>query len=489
MTEAAVANRRLHPGTMVLRILKGLPQTLLVFPAILTAASNVRWYYFLPIAAASIAISALAKWIAWRRFRYGVSTGELVIEKGLIQRSRRTIPFERIQDVDFEQGPLHRVFGLVRLRFETGGEGRDEGTLDSVTVDEAERLRAAIRAGRGHAVSETPAPDVVEAAPLFVMTPGRVALFGLFNFSTLWLAGIFAVLQTVSNWLPFELYDVSAWMGLAERNLGGRLTVGAIVGLVLLATILGLVSGVVSTFARDFGFRLTLEPAGFRRQRGLLTRSEMLIPRARIQLALIQSGPLRRALGWWHLRFQTLGMSKAAEDGGLQDAAPFARAVEIDAILAATDRLRQPDPAQLARVSRRHIWKAVVLAAVLPLMAVIVATILMPVLILTAFAIPPLIALAVVERRCHLYALDGELLFVQAGYWSRKTWIVPVAAVQAVTLRRSWLQRRLDLSTLELDTAGASYGGPAIRDIQRDLADTLMQTITERNRNGWVGRG
>jgi putative membrane protein len=486
VTDAAVADRRLHPGTMALRILKGLPQTLLLFPAILTAASNVRWYYFLPIAAASLAVSALAGWIAWRRFLYGVAPGELVIERGLIQRSRRTIPFERIQDVDFEQGPLHRLFGLVRLRFETGGEGGDEGTLDSVTVAEAERLRTAIRAGRGQAVSNVSSPGAVDGAPLFAMDIGRVILFGLFNFSMLWLAGIFAMLQTASSWLPFDLYDISAWLGLAERNLGGRVTAGAIVGVLLLAIVLGLASGVVSTLARDFGFRLALEPAGFRRQRGLLTRSEMLIPRARIQLALIQSGPLRRMLGWQSLRFQTLGMGKAAADGGLQDAAPFARAEEVDAILATTGRLGRPDPVQLVRVSRRHVWKAVILAALVPLVAVIVATMVMPVLILTALAVPPLVIFAIVERRCHRYARDETLLFVQTGYWRRRIWIVPVEAIQAVTIRRSWLQRRLDLATLEFDTAGASYGGPAIRDVDTGLAVALADTVTERNRNGWV---
>lgn len=486
MSDAAVADRRLHPGTMALRVLKGLPQTLLVFPAILTAASNVRWYYFLPIAAASLALSALAGWIAWRRFRYGVAPGELVIEKGLIQRSRRTIPFERIQDVDFEQGPLHRLFGLVRLRFETGAEGNDEGTLDSVTIGEAERLRAAIRAGRGQGRPELPSSGTIDDAPLFAMDVGRVILFGLFNFSMLWLAGIFAMLQTVSDWLPFEIYDVSAWLGLAERNLGSTLTVGAIVGLLLLATVLGLASGVVSTLARDFGFRLTLEPAGFRRQRGLLTRTEMLIPRARIQLALVQSGPLRRMLGWQRLRFQTLGTSGAAADGGLQDAAPFARSEEVDAILSATGRLRRPDPAQLARVSQRHVWKAVALAALAPLVAVIVASVVMPALILTIFAVPPLVAFAIVERRCHLYALDRDLLFVQTGWWRRRIWIVPIDAVQTVTMRRSWLQRVLDLATLEFDTAGASFGGPAIRDVHIELAEKLADAMTERNRNGWV---
>src|SRR3546814_8824644 len=88
-------------------------------------------------------------WIIWSRFRYGVGPGEIVIEKGLLHRTRRSIPFERIQDVDIERGPLQRLFGLAKVKIETGGSGKDEGLLDSVTLAEADRLRGIIRAGKG----------------------------------------------------------------------------------------------------------------------------------------------------------------------------------------------------------------------------------------------------------------------------------------------------------------------------------------------------
>lgn len=487
MTETVVADRRLHPGTMVLRLLKALPQTLLVFPAILTMASDIGWRYFLPIAAASVALSGLVRWIAWRCFRYGVGPGELVIEQGLLQRSRRTIPFDRIQDVDFEQGPLHRVFGLVRLRFETGGQGADEGVLDSVTVAEAERLRAAVRGTSRDPVAVVTASDDAAGPPLFAMPVERVILSGLFNFSLLWIAGIFAILQTFSNWLPFDVRDIGAWIGLAERNLVGRVTIGAIIGVLLLALMLGLVSGVVNTLMRDFGFRLTRERTGFRCQRGLLTRREMLIPRARIQLGLLRSGPIRRLAGFQALGFQTLGMGKMAGDGGLQDAAPFAREDEISAIISATDGLRLPEDMSLARVSRRHMWKTALPTAIVASALVVVATILDPRLVFTGLAVPALVAIAIVERRSHRYALDRELLFIQTGYWRRVLWILPVANIQTVAMRRNWLQRRLGLATLVFDTAGAAHGGgAAIRDLRADLADALLLAVMERNRNGRV---
>src|SRR3546814_4054027 len=59
-------------------------------------------------------------------------------------------------------------------------------------------------------------------------------------------------------------------------------------------------------------FRLTLEGERFRRERGLFTRTEVVIPRRRVQLARLQTGPLRRLLGWFQLYFQTLS---AGQDG------------------------------------------------------------------------------------------------------------------------------------------------------------------------------
>jgi putative membrane protein len=486
MIDPVIADRRLHPGTILLRFARSLPQNLIVLPALISSISKAGWAYFLPIAAVSLVVFTIVHWLRWRSFRYGIGEHEVVIESGMLVRSRRTIPFDRIQDVDFEQGPLHRLFGLARILLETGSEGKDEGALDSVTIAEAERLRAAVRAGKAAAGPVGSDEPMRPSPPIFAMALSRVLLSGLFNFSLLWVAGIFALLQTFESWLPFRIHDIPHWIGLAERNLHGRVTPAAVLGVVILAVALGLASGVVSTLARDYGFRLTRDAGGFRRERGLLTRSEVLIPARRIQLAMIQSGPLRRALDRYRLRLQTLGSGKPGE-GGLQDTAPFASSAEVARILAEMPVFRLPDPAQLVRVSQSHVWKAVAGALTLPLVPMIVASVLLPILLLTGLLIPLLAAAALIERRFHRYAFDDGLLFVQAGFWRRRLWIVPATAVQTATVRRSWFQRLIGVATVHIDTAGASaLGGPAVHNIRLDLAEALVSVIMERNRNGRV---
>ena len=105
--------------------------------------------------------------------------------------------------------------------------------------------------------------------------------------------------------------------------------------------LLGLISGIARTGARDFGFRLTASEAGLRRRRGLFTLSEVVIPLHRAQVAVIESGLIMRLMGWYRLSFQTL--SGDQRQGGLQTVAPFARSEEIAFILAAADVPDVPD--------------------------------------------------------------------------------------------------------------------------------------------------
>ena len=53
-----------------------------------------------------------------------------------------------------------------------------------------------------------------------------------------------------------------------------------------------------------------------------------------------------------------------------------------------------------------------------------------------------------------------------------------MANAQSVSLSRSWLQRRLALATLAIDTAGApSFGGPRIVDLPIERARELSALV------------
>jgi putative membrane protein len=444
-----LADRRVHPATIALRFIKEVPSTVLALPAALAFISDMGIGRALLLAAAIAGAMAILNWLAWSRFRYGVGQSEIVIESGVLSRTRRSIPFDRIQDIDIEQPLLARLFGLAKVRIETGGAGRDEGLLDSVTLAEADRLRAIVRTRHGAAPS-SPAAAAPEAPTLFEMDLPRVLLFGLFNFSLAFIAGIFALLQTFEDLLPFDLYD---WLATFDQSYAHRFTPGAILAVFLLAVALGVVAGVVRTLSRDYGFRLTTEGGRFRRERGLLTRSEVVLSKKRLQLALMETGLVRRRLGWFGLYFQSLG--SGADAGGLQSAAPFARTEELNPILDEANGLRRIARDEMTPISSRHLVRTV---AVLTFMVatVIIGSFFQPPVLAFLAAAPLLYFIAVHERRSHRYRLDDDLLFVARGLWRQRLWIVPVGNVQAVSLSRSLLQRRLGLATVAFDTAGAS---------------------------------
>src|SRR5688572_22578201 len=53
---------------------------------------------------ALLAFLAGSLFIYWTRFEFRVGGNEIRIDSGIISRTHRSIPFERIQDVDISQG-------------------------------------------------------------------------------------------------------------------------------------------------------------------------------------------------------------------------------------------------------------------------------------------------------------------------------------------------------------------------------------------------
>lgn len=475
------ADRRLHPATIALRYVKEAPSTILALPAGLAFASRSGLSGALVLAAVLAGLLLLVKWLAWRRFRYGVGAAEIVIESGILHHNRRSIPFDRIQDVDIERTFLARLFGLGKVRIETGAGGKDEGLLDSVSLAEAHRLRETVRAWRSDGAPAAAAAGDAAAPPaprlLFAMDVPRVLLFGFFNFSLVYIAGLFALLQTFDRFLPFDIYDPARWIGLVGPYLPHRWTFGAIAAVLLVAALLGSAAGLLRTLARDFGFRLSLEGDRFRREQGLFTRSEAVIARRRVQLAQLSGGPLRALFGWSGLSFQTLGAG--ADRSGHQSAAPFATRSEIERVLAEVAPLRLPPPPALVRVSRRHILRSAAAKLLPALVAILALAVWERTALLLLALLPLLAAAAALERHGHRYALTDDLLFVARGVWHRRLWLVPLRNVQSLSLSRSLLQRRLGLATLAIDTAGASLlNAPRIVDLRSDDAETLAAEIS-----------
>lgn len=82
------------------------------------------------------------------RMECSLYTRSLVVKKGILTRTEKTIPLEKITDLGLVQGPLMRSFGLHTLSVETAGQS-SAGALISLTgVEGVEDFRELVLSQR-----------------------------------------------------------------------------------------------------------------------------------------------------------------------------------------------------------------------------------------------------------------------------------------------------------------------------------------------------
>ncbi len=466
---------RLHP----LYLLTGLDQALKGAWGLLAAgayfAAKGNWM-IVAISAALLALFSIGGlYIRWIKLEYRVGPHEIRIDSGWLNRTSRAIPFDRVTDVDLEQGPLHRLFKLARVKLETGGSANakeEEGVLHTIALERAEALREHVRGAKGIAVAARQAEaNVADAPPIYAMDHRRVLTAGLFNFSLAVIAGLVGVTQTMGDALGFDPFERSFWLEVLDRSeplqqLVMAHRMAAISAGTILLLLLGIGTGLVRTLLREHGFRLDRSETGFRRRRGLLTLTDVSIPAKRVQAAILANGPIRRHFGWWVLKLQSL-----AQDGGKGDhvVAPLARQEEAATILRTLDWPTSPAGGDWEPVSRAFVTSYAMM--VLPLMVIPPAlSLLVPPAPLVAeeaplvgvaallwiAAAPVLVAARWLNWRWTRHAMNDDALFIATGWWRHRRSIVPRLKIQSIDIAESWWGRLFGICTLRLGIAGGS---------------------------------
>ena len=417
----------------------------------------------------ALAVQIGVAWLKWHRLTFHVGAEDIRVESGVLARAARSVPYERIQDVSLEQGPLARLFGLVEVRFETGAGGADDLALTYLTAAEGEELRELVRArrdGMPEAVDAEEA-DTPPAPVLFAMGPRRVVTFGLFEFSLAVIAVLFGVTQQLDFLLPFDIWDFDLWqerlagqgaqlagLGVAAQVLGGLLAAASLVAL-------GLATGVVRTTLREWGFVLERTDKGFRRRRGLLTRTDVVMPVHRVQAMTLGTRLLRRLFGWHGLSFVSL-----AQDAGSANhvVAPFGKIEELWPVAAAAGFTPPSPQAEWHRACTAYRFDSLLLAGLvglIPAAALVGAG-------QYAFALIPLaigVALATgdwIAWRNTLHTLDARQILSRRGWLAPRLDIAPRIKLQSVDFRQGPLGRWHGYGTLHLGLAGGTFEIPGM---------------------------
>ena len=457
--------------------------------------------YVLPMIVLGVGFTFLFSWIAWRHFRFRVGDDDIRVERGLLSRTARSVPYERIQDVSLTQPLVPRLFGMVEVKFETGAGGKDEVRIGYVTEAEGEAMRETVRARkRGEAAApvataaagEPALPAEDSSRTLFAMDAKRLATFGLFEFSLVVFAVLGGAAQQFEFLLPFDFWDPRGWMSLLAgpshwlETLGfATQAIGIALALGVLA-ILGLVTGLGRTVLRDYGFRLEETPKGLRRRRGLLTRTDVVMPVHRVQALKVTTGILRRRWGWHGLSVVSLATDAKSASHVV---VPFARMDEIAPVVETTGFALPSSSTEWRLASLRHRRDSIVLAVV-PSVLLAVAAAVAGRQLDAPVGWPWLVAAGLLAfggfltlREWHLWrhrrhAVDARQLFVRHGWLAPRLDIASRVKLQSVEIAQGPLARRHGYADVKFGVAGGTleiHGVPV--ESARSLRAAVLDSI------------
>src|SRR5687767_10149315 len=143
---AMPSDRRFHPLTILFALGGELRNFLLPALFAMTTASrgNEAERFFLVFLVPG-AVMAVARYF-FSTYRYDAT--ELVVRTGVIFKNERHIPFTRIQSVDAVQNVLHRLWGVVDVKVQTGTTGQAEATLSVLPFEALDEMRQRVFQGR-----------------------------------------------------------------------------------------------------------------------------------------------------------------------------------------------------------------------------------------------------------------------------------------------------------------------------------------------------
>ncbi len=419
--------RRLHPLSPIVR--GGRSSIAALFILFLTVArGSANAGDFVPFA--FIAVFVILGFISWLVTRWRIDDDDLRIESGVLRRQSLRFPLSQVQAIDIVRPGLARAFNLAELRLRMGGSSSGSARLAYIPEREVEGLRSQLLAlahGGTAAVGESAPAEPPKPAAQHVVSrvpTGRliasIALSDVgFYVEAVLVAGIVALL-------------------LEPQVAAAVITGGGIFWLV------GVVGVTWRRFNTEYNLTVAESAEGLHVDGGLIALTHETIRPGRVQAVRMVEPFLWRPFGWCRLQVDVAGKQKNEGEGqaqrrSLRTVLPVGNRELVELVL---DRILPDRPTDLSPPPPRARYKSPI------------------------------------RYRMLGWGGNDHCVVTTSGRLRRTTCWVPLEKVQSVRRVEGPVQRRLNLASVHLDTAGRSVRA-TLRDRDGEEADRELWRLTD----------
>lgn len=432
--------------------------------------------------------SIVAAVLRYLYFYFSVQSRQLVVKSGVLTTKNLSIPFEKIQRVEFEQNFVHRILDIVTVRVETAGAEEEEVEISALSRSEAEELREMLLSAKKQiAAEDEDSAPIDKAKEVFRLRLGDLLLAGLlrnhlrtFGIVMAFFVGMYFQFEEVLDlesifveWMPAWYYSDRQWSGLIMFF---PVILVVVVGISLIRTVL-----------QYFEFKMWRKANGYQVMYGLFNRRTYSSLDKKVQYIYWQDNLLMRLLKMFSVSIFQAGSMALRSRQAIQ--VPFCYSPQIDMI-------RQDifsdfvQPENTFQTQNPYIRLLLFRYGVIPILIfgsliyvntslLIFSAVIMTWLLLTALW-------AVRYTQSMKLIVNDRFLEIHRGVFSRKTWVMEYPKLQGTSIKSNPFEERRGLKTLVFHSAAGTVQFPYMKREDAVHLSNLILYRVELLREDWM---
>ncbi|MBK8622643.1 MAG: PH domain-containing protein [Saprospiraceae bacterium] len=434
-------------------------------------------------------VAMIFSFINYFKTYYYINNNELYLEKGVLQKTKTNIPFERIQSVQFEQNIFHTILNVVKLKMDTAGSDKTEIDFYAIEKEKAEWLRNTILSYKEKLVGKNETEDI----PSTQKTVGQEIILQVGMRDLLKVGLTRNHLKSGGVILIFLawLYDNIKDLGLnADEYYEEVVAPGSDFRFYIYLTLIFLLASVIISMVRSviafFDLRFIRVSQGFHMVAGLFTKKETSALDQKIQMISWSDNLLKRQLGYYDVR---LHQAASHEMNRRQNPLiPGMNTTKIEDLCRTIFKVRIPSKSDGKNIQPAYFRRYFVILSILFVGVVITLLwlqIYFPLVVLTVFY-----SISVLSRYLQYkkknYKIKEDSIVIRGGAFGEKNVIFPVFKIQGIEISQSPYQRRQNLADVAFHLASGSVYIPYITKQEADVISDYCLYKIESSSKKWM---
>ena len=439
-------------------------------------------------------------YLSYQRFFYYVLGKEIIIEKGVLYRTKISLPFDKVQTINFRQNILQQALGVLTLQIDAAGSGSEEISLEALRESRARQFRDYIldqkdtvekaEEAESHSLEsgnvEEHAREKRESKTLLRLATADLIKIGIsqnhLRSMVIFTAFIWNIYEQLKKQLNFnEEEKIEELTGFIGSEWLGRL--GLMVAAVL---VLSLIVSLGLVFFRNFNFHLLKTGEAIKKQYGLFERHEQSATLGKIQSISWGDNPIKKIFGLFVLRMYPAAGTALSSNKTISVPGCYRPHIaKVADLIFGNQHLIHYTTHQMSRLFIRRYF---LMLGILPAICFSAFTFISYGFygLLCLLWVPIVfVSVKIYYNKWRLFIAEN-ILRIQHGLFSHQNKMMFIHKVQAVKLRQSPYQKRNNLASLELFSAGRNF---SVNYLNYDLALQLQNYIlykVENCKDNWM---